>query len=137
MPSWCASDPWLSILIWIAFSRPNPQDADEYYIKPWQNLLQETDGDKGTARISGNGLNPAPLEELARSSAATGNGAGARVILREGEKPVPRKLGSNPAQVQVDEEEGGPVEFKDLLRNVLSKIRTYYQRIRHSPAESE
>jgi len=70
------------------FRGPNPFDADEYFQKPLSVYLLATDGEKGKAQVQGKDLNRQALQEVTRSTAATGNEASARITKGESEKQI-------------------------------------------------
>ena len=63
----------------IYFSRPNPFDVNEQFVKPMERYLQQAGGQEGETTIKGEGLRPEVLQEMVRSAAATGNTARARI----------------------------------------------------------
>jgi hypothetical protein len=85
---------------WITFSRPNPFDADADFVRPMQRLLRESAAKKGKTQIEGKDLVAANLEKLARSAAATGDDAAARLQVEPRTKPVKKRLRDNPLVVQ-------------------------------------
>jgi hypothetical protein len=62
------------------FRGPNPFDADEHFQKPLAVYLSAAGGEKGKAQIQGDDLNRDVLQEVTRSTAATGNEASARIM---------------------------------------------------------
>lgn len=111
---------------WVTFTRPNPFDANEDFIKPMGRLLHESKGERGKTEIEGGQLEAERLEDLARSAAATGDDAGAVMILK-GRKDKQRKsLKSNPAIYTTD------ADIADITQkeNMIKEIRNYYKRIR-------
>ncbi len=61
------------------FRGPNPFDADELFQKPLAVYLKEANGEQGKAEINGIDLDRDVVKEVARSTAATGNRASARI----------------------------------------------------------
>jgi len=110
---------------WMRFSRPNAFDANEDFIKPFQKMLNESDGSKGKAEIEGNNLKSDTLETIARSAAATGDDAGALIKLSEGASSIKKQLRDNP--VNISEEDIADNEQK---QNLLQRVRNLYHKIR-------
>lgn len=112
---------------WIEFSRQNPMDANEDFVKPMQKLLSASHGEKGRTEFRGNDLNEETLEELTRSAAATSNEASALMQTRPRGKKVRRYLSGNPIILQHDDLID--VEKKrELLREVIEKYQSIRRR---------
>ena len=109
----------------ITFSLPNAWDVNEHFQRPFEQLVKEADAREGKAQITGSELNPDVVEDLARSAAATGNQAEARLQLTEKAKPVTRRLRGNIAGLKEEK-----VETDEDRRNVLADIRNLYGKIR-------
>lgn len=109
----------------IGFTRPNPFDVNRQFQRPMEELLQETDGVEGTAKIKGEALGSEPLEELARSAAASGNSASARIQLQEDAAPKKRKLAGNQANISSEQ-----VATLDEKRTLWGIIKQKYSEIR-------
>ncbi|WBQ11218.1 hypothetical protein L2D01_05400 [Hyphomonadaceae bacterium ML37] len=109
----------------IGFTRPNPFDVNRQFQRPMEELLQETDGFEGTTKIKGEALGSEPLEELARSAAAAGNSASARIQLTDDVSPKKRKLAGNQASVNGEE-----VVTLDEKRTLWTIIKEKYSEIR-------
>lgn len=105
------------------FKGPNPFDADEYFQKPLSVYLNAAGGDKGKAQIQGNDLNREVVQEVARSTAATGNEASARISKTKHQKPITINLKGDPIKRRYDDLEHDPVE-------VLSDLTEVYERVR-------
>ncbi len=108
----------------ISFSRPNPFDAEEYFQKPMENILQEAAGDKGTAKISGEQLDPDVLVELSKSAAATGNDAKAYVQTTVKKRPTLKYLKGNPAKFSIDENDASEKKALDEALRLYQEIRS-------------
>ena len=107
------------------FMRQNPFDEDKDFVKPFGALLEEAHGDVGQATIRGTQLRAAPLEQISRSAATTGDDVKARLQL-DAESPfVVRKLSGNIASVSVASLHS-PQEKVDAIQTV----RKEYQRVR-------
>src|SRR5262249_36591359 len=79
----------------IHFRRPNPFDADRDFQVPAQRYLQQVNGTEGKTTISGRSLDAEPLAALSRAAAASGDNAGALMVLDGEGKPVYRQLQGN------------------------------------------
>lgn len=110
---------------WMRFSRPNAFDANEDFIKPFQKMLNESDGSKGKAEIEGNNLKSNTLEKIARSAAATGDDAGALIKMSEGANNIKKQLRDNP--VNISEED---IANNEQKQNLLQRVRNFYHQIR-------
>lgn len=113
---------------WFAttFTLPNPFDVNKDFQLPMERLLSEANGSRGRTSISGADLNSGILEELTRSSAATGNNAQAKIVLEKDQEPILRQLKGNVASIEVER-----VDSTDDKRGLLGVIRQIYNRIRH------
>jgi hypothetical protein len=108
----------------IGFRRPNPFDARRDFQKPSQLYLQELNGRHGTTTFSGRALDPTPLKELAHAAAASGDNAGALLVVEGKDRPIYRQLRRN--GVTLDEEEA------EILANMtgwMGQIRMAYERV--------
>lgn len=110
---------------WVCFSRPNAFDANEDFVKPSQKMLEASGGEKGKTELQGSSLNPEMLEAVARSSAATGNDAGALIKVSEGAKAIRKYLKGNPVVISQDD------IADDTQKKILfSRIKERYRQIR-------
>jgi hypothetical protein len=112
------------------FRGPNPFDADEHFQKPLSVYLSEAHGQKGKARIQGEDLNRVVVQEVARSTAATGNEASARNTKTRSQKPITINLKGDPIKRRYDEEDHKP-------NIVLADLTNLYNRIRHNAGETD
>lgn len=110
---------------WVRFSRPNAFDANEDFVKPFQKMLKESNGEKGKAELQGSDLKPETLEAVARSAAATGDDAGALIRSSERARRVKKQLKGNPVNVSQDD-----IADDNQRRNLLQRIRDLYRQIR-------
>jgi hypothetical protein len=106
------------------FRGPNPFDADEYFQKPLAKYLSAAGGEKGKTEIQGDDLNRDVLEEVTRSTAATGNEASARIIRQRAQKPVTINLKGDPIKKRYAEHQHDP-------ELVLADLLEVYERVRH------
>jgi hypothetical protein len=109
----------------MTFSRPNPFDVEEDFIKPFSNFIKETQAKKGKAQVEGEDLKPQLLEDLTRSAAATGNDAAARLQVRKEQKPTTIHLRENPVFIQTDD-----VSDDKQKKTFLDKLRQAYRTVR-------
>jgi len=106
------------------FRGPNPFDADEHFQKPLSVYLNAADGTNGKATISGADLNRQVLQEVTRSTAATGNEASARIQKSRRQKPITVNLRGDPVKRKYDEDEHQP-------EVVLADLTSQYHRVRN------
>lgn len=114
----------------VYFTRPNPMDVNEDFLKPMERLTQESGADSGHATVSGEALDPEPLTDLVRSAAATGDEAVAKLKSERGAKTVRRSLRGQHARVSEEE----PSTPEGRLR-AISKIRRKQSEIRGTDAD--
>lgn len=105
---------------WIRFSRPNLFDVNKDFVKPWQGVLNESNGEKGKAEIEGESLKVESLEELTRSAAATGDDAGASFQTEGTAKKIKKRLKGNPLTLFFEDLTGAE-QMKKLLKQVREK----------------
>jgi len=106
------------------FRGPNPFDADEHFQKPLSVYLSAANGEKGKAQILGEDLNRKVLQDVTRSTAATGNEASARIKKSGSQKSITINLKGDPVKRRYDEEEHQP-------QQVLADLTSLYHRIRN------
>lgn len=106
------------------FRGPNPFDADEHFQKPLSVYLSAADGIKGRTIISGDDLNRKVIQEVTRSTAATGNEASARIQKSQGQKAITVNLRGDAIKRKYDEHEHRP-------EIVLADLTDKYRRVRH------
>lgn len=105
------------------FRGPNPFDADEHFQKPLSVYLSAAEGTKGKTTISGEDLNRHVLQEVTRSTAATGNEASARIQKSRRQKAVTVNLRGDPVKRRYDEQDHRP-------ELVLEDLKMQYRRVR-------
>jgi len=105
--------------------RRNPFDTDALFIKPLEKLVEQADGERGKTVVSGTDLNREPLAAIARSVAATGDEARARLQVQPGSVPVVRTLRGDSASVVVD-----ALDDADQKEAALGDVRAEYRRVR-------
>jgi hypothetical protein len=106
------------------FRGPNPFDADEHFQKPLSVYLSSANGEKGKAQIQGNDLNREVLQDVTRSTAATGNEASASIIKGQSQKSITINLKGDPVKRRYDEDEHIP-------KTVLADLINLYHRVRN------
>lgn len=109
----------------MTFSRPNPFDANRDFVQPLQKCLAESKGRLGKVEMKGENLEGERLMDLARSAAATGDDASARLKPALNAPRMTRKL-KGPTVI-VGQEDVAEAEQK---RSLLARMREAYQRIR-------
>lgn len=104
------------------FTGPNPVDADELFQKPLSVYAQSMGASSGTLEVIGEALNEEVAESVAKSTAATGNTASARVVPSKGNKPKNIRMKGDAVVVTVEEEA--------TSAQVLEKMHEEYMRVR-------
>ena len=109
----------------VFFTRPNPSDVEEEFMRPMERLAQKSDALYGSTTVRGESLDVETLKELTRSAAASGDDAKARVRLARGKRPVQRSLkGANARLTQEAlETPGEKTGFLERLRETYHQIR--------------
>lgn len=105
------------------FRGPNPFDADEYFQRPMAVYLSSANGYKGKTTINGDDLNREVLQEVTRSTAATGNEASAKVQKSKREKAMTINLKGDPLKKKYDDDLHNP-------QAVLIDLAKLYKRVR-------
>jgi hypothetical protein len=109
----------------LGFHRPNPWDVDKDFQMPMERLLQETEGTKGKTLIEGETLSPEPLAELARSAAASGDDAEARVQMAKGQPTTKKRLRATNVTVLIES-----MTTDEDFEVVLERVREAYEAVR-------
>jgi hypothetical protein len=104
------------------FTGPNPVDADELFQKPLSVYAQKMGASSGVLEVVGDGLNEDVAESVAKSTAATGNTASARVIPSEGKKAKNIRMKGEAVVISVDENASSS--------DVLEQMQVEYSRVR-------
>lgn len=104
------------------FTGPNPVDADELFQKPLSVYAQSMGASLGTLEVIGEALNEEVAESVAKSTAATGNTASARVVPSKGNKAKNIKMKGDAVVVTVEEEATNA--------QVLEQMHEEYTRVR-------
>lgn len=98
------------------FGGPNPFDADEYFQRPMSVYLAAGKGEEGSTTIKGESLDNETVTEVAKSTAATGNEASARIKRFKNSKPETIHLKGDPVKRRIDL---AKIELKDVLKMFL------------------
>ncbi|HQZ63960.1 MAG TPA: hypothetical protein PLY87_02735 [Planctomycetaceae bacterium] len=106
-----------------AFTGPNPFDADAYFQKPLSVYAQAADATGGQATIKGADLNREVVAEVARSSAATGNHASARVKRQSTSKLETVVMSSQTTTFAMSEDEHTPDAAAKEVRKTYDRVR--------------
>ena len=110
---------------WVSFSRPNIFDANQDFVKPFQRMVEASNGEKGKAELKGENLDSQTLEAVARSAAATGDDAGAWLKPSQKSRRVKKQLrGSSINTAQED------VADEKQRRTLLDRVRELYRKVR-------
>lgn len=104
------------------FTGPNPVDADELFQKPLSVYAQNMGASSGILEVAGDSLNEEVAESVAKSTAATGNTASARVVPSKGNKAKNIKMKRDAVVVSVEQEASSA--------DVLKKMQVEYSRVR-------
>lgn len=104
------------------FTGPNPIDADELFQKPMSYYCQQLNGQEGSVVVTGESLNDEAIVAVAKSTAATGNGASALIQLERGARPTSITFRGDAAKVVVEQDAN--------VEDTLSAIQEAYREIR-------
>ncbi|MBX3418854.1 MAG: hypothetical protein KF851_14710 [Pirellulaceae bacterium] len=105
------------------FTGPNPFDADEYFQRPLSVYAASANASKGKAQIDGENLRKEVVTEVARSTAASGNKASARVKRTKSQAPVTIGLKGEPIKRRFDEDSHDPKAVINELTSVYKEVR--------------
>lgn len=114
-----------SFTFWV--QRRNPIDADEDFVQPFERLVGAANAFSGRATVKGHDLASAPLERIARSAAATGDDARAKLKIEEDSPPVVKTLQGDSASISVE-----ALDSLEERVNAILKAKNEYRRIRGS-----
>lgn len=106
-----------------SFTGPNPFDADELFQKPLSVYLKEAGGMSGNTTIKGLDLDRAVVEEVARSTAATGNEASAKVVICAGQRSIRINMKGDPVKLVYEDAHS--------LEDVKTDMIEAYHEVRH------
>lgn len=116
---------WAVTWFKMTFGLPNPFDVNRDFHRPMEKLLRDADGSNGHTTVRGDQLDPEVLEELARSAAATGEEASARMRSKEGGPLVRRSLTEKSVRLRQEEPRDNQSRFR-----LLETMRERYRSIR-------
>jgi hypothetical protein len=105
------------------FKGPNPFDADELFQKPLSVYLSAANGSEGKAQIKGTNLDKDVIQDVARSSAATGNEASARIMRTKTQPMVTIHLSGDPVKKTYDAAEHNPQQVSKDMTKLYHQIR--------------
>jgi hypothetical protein len=105
------------------FRGPNPFDADEHFQRPLSVYLSAANGSKGRATISGDDLDRDVIQEVTRSTAATGNEASARLQKSKRDKAITVNLKGDPLKRKYDEDLHNPQQVLADLTKLYNSVR--------------
>ncbi len=105
------------------FRGPNPFDADAHFQKPLSVYLSSANGELGKAQIQGTDLNRKVIQDVTRSTAATGNKASARIKKTQSQKSTTINLKGDPVKRRYDVEDHQPNKVLDDLTNLYHRVR--------------
>lgn len=110
---------------WVTFSRPNAFDADHDFVKPFQRMVESSNGEKGKAELQGENLDAGTLEAVTRSAAATGDNACAWLKPSKQSRRIKKQLrGSSVNTSQEDVAD-------DMQRlTLMNRVRELYRKVR-------
>lgn len=104
------------------FTGPNPVDADEIFQRPLSVYAQKMDADKGAVEVQGKSLDQEVAAAVAKSTAATGNTASARIIPEKGKTAMSITMKGGGVVV--------PIAENAPLKDIISRVREVYARVR-------
>jgi hypothetical protein len=104
------------------FTGPNPIDADELFQKPLSVYSLKIGANSGTLEVIGDNLNKEVAESVAKSTAATGNTASARVKSELGDKAKNIEMKGDAVVVMVDQEATN-YQILDQMKIKYMKVR--------------
>lgn len=104
------------------FTGPNPIDADELFQRPMSYYCQQLDAEEGSVVVSGSALNEESIIAVAKSTAATANGASALILSDRGARPTSISFKGDARKVLVGQ---------DLDKvQILNEIQSAYREVR-------
>lgn len=106
------------------FRGPNPFDADELFQKPLSVYCSAVGAQKGKTQVQGADLNRDVVQAVARSSAATGNEASARIMRTASQKPITISLAGDAMKKKYDEDLHDPKTVLHDMTNLYHKVRS-------------
>lgn len=105
------------------FTGPNPFDADGLFQRPLSVYCQRANGRKGSVEIEGAALNKEVVVNVARSTAATGNKATARISYRRGGKAQNIELKGDQVKRVYSADDHDKAAVAEDMRAEYAKVR--------------
>lgn len=100
------------------FRRPNPFRSEDIW-KPLGELLQDSGGEKGLARLTGENLNKSVIEEVTKSAAPFGDTVSAIGIWKGQESFSTKSIAENPVVVSIESDLESNDEKKSAWAELL------------------
>ena len=107
-----------------SFRGPNPVDADALFQKPLAVYCSKVGGEKGKVQVQGTDLDREVVQEVARSSAATGNEASARIFKSASQKPITISMSGDPIKKKYDEDTHDTKKVLHDMTGLYQKVRS-------------
>jgi hypothetical protein len=105
------------------FRGPNPIDADELFQNPLAKIASATGAEAGEVKLKSSDLDRDALTSIARSTAATGNHASAKVQDSKGALSRTVKMVQSPVEISYREDDVAPA-------TIAADLRARYQEVR-------
>jgi hypothetical protein len=110
----------------VSFSLPNAWDTEQNFQAPVEEYAKAVRAKRGLLQVTGADLDKGVVEEVARSSVASGNDVKASIRTSKHARPVQRSVKGDPASIK----ESDDVSTDQQKRSLLGSIRNLYGRIR-------
>lgn len=105
------------------FTGPNPFDADEYFQKPLSVYAKAANAKGGKASVAGEDLNRQVIEDVAKSTAAVGNEASARIQRRRGQRCITINMSGDPVKMVYEEDEHDIAAVAEDMIDEYNRVR--------------
>lgn len=109
----------------VAFRLPNAFDADKDFLEPRMRLAEAARAKRGKIEIAGTNLNKDVVESVARSVAATGDDAHAKIRERKGSDELRIDLRHSNVLFRAEEPDS-----PDTIAAIIAQVRSLYARVR-------
>lgn len=104
------------------FTGPNPVDADALFQKPISIYCKQINGEFGSVEVKGVALDKETVQEVAKSTAATGSLASAVIVKERGDRPIGISFQGETIKIAL---------AQDVEKStVLKEIRKAYNQVR-------
>ena len=110
---------------WVTFSRPNPIDVEELFVKPFQRFADEAGARQGKAELKGDALKPETLKQVVSSAARTGDDASATLKIAESDREITKRLAGNPVTFSQED-----LVDHEAMEKAMKLMRDLYEGIR-------